>query len=182
MNSKNTKKTSSSRRMTAAALMIAAAGALSIGGLGAAASANAKPIIDNPAPAVPSAPLAPSGGQAYAAIAFSPATGTWASFTNAGSFIDASAGAVNACHNAGGGLCVLTGSTNVSGGGASCVALAVDPVHWLLWHSGVGPSQISAMTAALDGKDRRIATTTCTTVGGSPNLSFTGQVNQLQDS
>jgi hypothetical protein len=38
------------------------------------------------------------------------------------------------------------------------------------------------MNAALDGKDRRIATTTCTTVGGSPNLSFTGKVNQLAGS
>ncbi|WP_319450720.1 MULTISPECIES: hypothetical protein [unclassified Mycobacterium] len=152
---------SSARRMTAAALMVAAAGAL---GVGAAATANA------------------SGGESYAAIAFSPASGTWASFTNASSFIDASAGAVNACHDAGGGLCVLTGSTRVTGGGASCVALAVDPVHWVLWHSGVGPTQISSMTAALDGKDRRIATTTCTTVGGSPNLSFTGKVNQLSGS
>ncbi len=176
------KKNSSARRMTAATLMVAAAGALAVGGLGAAATANAKPIVNNPAPGVPSAPLAPAGGEAYAAIAFSPANGTWASFTNASSFIDASVGAVNACRDAGGGLCVLTGSTNVTGAGASCVALAVDPVHWLLWHGGTGPTQISAMTAALDGKDRRIATTTCTTVGGAPNLSFTGHVNQLSGS
>jgi hypothetical protein len=180
MNSKNTN--SSGRRMTAAALMVAAAGALAVGGVGAAATANAKPIFTNPAPAVPGVPLAPSGGESYAAIAFSPATGTWASFTNASSFVDASVGAVNACHGAGGGLCVLSGSTNVTGSGASCVALAVDPVHWVLFHSGVGPTQISSMTAALDGKDRRIATTTCTTVGGTPNLSFTGHVNQLSGS
>jgi hypothetical protein len=102
--------------------------------------------------------------------------------TNASSFIDASVGAVNACNDAGGGFRVLTGSANVTGGGASCVALAVDPVQWVLWHSGVGPTQISSMTAALDGKDRPIATTTCTTVGGSPNLSFTGKVNQLSGS
>jgi hypothetical protein len=158
---------SSARRITAAALMVAAAGALAVG---AAATANAKP------------PLSPNDGKSYAAIAFSPVSGTWASFTNASSFIDASVGAVNACHDAGGGLCLLTGSTNVTGDGASCVALAVDPVHWALWHSGVGPTQISSMTAALDGKDRRIATTTCTTVGGSPNLSFTGRVNQLSGS
>jgi hypothetical protein len=162
--------------------MVAAAGAIAVGGVGAAATANARPIITNPAPGVPSVPLSPSGGKSYAAIAFSPASGIWASFTNASSFIDASGGAVNACHDAGGGLCVLTGSTNVTGSGASCVALAVDPVHWVLWHSGVGPTQISSMNAALDGKDRRIATTTCTTVGGSPNLSFTGKVNQLAGS
>lgn len=160
---------SSARRITAAALMVAAAGALAVGAVGAAATANANP-------------LSPNGGKSYAAIAFSPASGTWASFTNASSFIDASVGAVNACHDAGGGLCLLTGSTNVTGDGASCVALAVDPVHWALWHSGVGPTQISSMTAALDGRDRRIATTTCTTVGGSPNLSFTGRVNQLSGS
>lgn len=177
MSTKNTN--SSARRITAAALMVAAAGALAVGGVGAAATANAKPIITDPGPGVPSVPLSPSGGEAYAAIAFSPVSGTWASFTNASSFIDASVGAVNACHDSGGGLCVLTGSTHVSGSGASCVALAVDPVHWVLWHSGVGPTQISSMNAALDGKDRRIATTTCTTVGGSPNLSFTGKVNQL---
>jgi hypothetical protein len=152
---------SSARRITAAALMVAAAGAIAVGG--AAATAKAQP----------------SGGESYAAIAFSPATGTWASFTNGSSFIDASAGAVNACRDAGGGLCLLTGSTSVTGGGASCVALAVHPEHWVLWHSGIGPTQISSMTAALNGKDRRIATTTCTTVGGSPNLSFTGKVNQL---
>ncbi len=175
--------TSSTRRITAAAVMVAAAGALALGGVGAAATANAKPIVTDPAPGVPSVPLAPSGGESYAAIAFSPVTGTWASFTNASSFLDASVGAVDACHQAGGGgLCMLTGSTQVVGGGASCVALAVDPVHWALWHSGVGPTQLSSMTAALDGRDRRIATTTCTTVGGSPNLSFTGQVNQLADS
>ncbi|MDT5336934.1 MAG: hypothetical protein QOD90_2439 [Mycobacterium sp.] len=157
---------SSARRITAAALMVAAAGALAVGGVGAAATANAQP----------------SGGESYAAIAFSPASGTWASFTNASSFVDASAGAVNACRDAGGGLCLLAGSTNVTGGGASCVALAVHPEHWLLWHSGVGPTQISSMTAALNGKDRRIATTTCTTVGGSPNLSFTGKVGELSGS
>ncbi|MDT5015402.1 MAG: hypothetical protein QOD39_1562 [Mycobacterium sp.] len=171
----------SARRMTAAALMVAAVGALVAGGLGAAATADAKPIIDNTVPG-PSVPRSPSAGESYAAIAFSPVSGTWASFTNASSFIDASVGAVNACRGAGGGICVLTGSTNVTGGGASCVALAVDPVHWVLWHSGVGPTQISSMTAALDGKDRRIASTTCTTVGGSPNLSFTGKVNQLSGS
>ena len=164
MSTKNTN--SSARRITAAALMVAAAGALAVGGAATAA-------------ATPSVPLSPSGGESYAAIAFSPGSGTWASFTNASSFIDASAGAVNACRDAGGGLCVLTGTTHVSGGGASCVALGVHPEHWLLWHSGVGPTKISSMTAALNGKDRRIATTTCTTVGGSPNLSFTGQVNQL---
>jgi hypothetical protein len=178
MSTKNTN--SSRRRMTAAALMVAAAGALAVGGVGAAATANAKPIIDNPGPA-PSVPRSPDtgAGESFAAIAFSPATGTWASFTNAPSLIDATAGAVSACHNAGGGLCLPTGSTKATGTGASCVALAVDPVHWVLWHSGVGPTQISAMTAALDGKDRRIATTTCTTVNGQPNLSFTGKVNQL---
>jgi hypothetical protein len=170
---------SPARRITAAALMVAAAGAFAVGGVGLAATANAKPIVTNPAPGVPTAPLAPSNDKSYAAIAFSPASGTWASFTNASSFVDASVGAVNACHDAGGGLCVLTGSTSVTGGGASCVALAVHPEHWVLWHSGVGPTQISSMTAALDGKDRRIATTTCTTVGGTPNLSFTGKVNQL---
>ncbi|KAA0079803.1 hypothetical protein CIW52_27140 [Mycolicibacterium sp. P9-64] len=143
-----------------------------------AASAPRPPPNANPAPGVPSVPLSPGGGVSYPAIAFSPASGTWTSFTNASSFIDASVGAVNACHDSGGGLCVLAGSTNVTGDGASCVALAVDPVHWLLWHSGVGTTQISSMTAALDGKDRRIATSTCTTVGGSPNLSFTGKVNQ----
>jgi hypothetical protein len=173
---------SPARRITAATLMVAAAGAFAVGGVAAAATANAKPIITNPAPGVPSVPLSPGGGKSYAAIAFSPASGTWASYTNASSFLDASAGAVNACHDAGGGLCVLTGSTNVTGSAASCVALAVDPVHWVLFHSGVGPTQISSMNAALDGKDRRIATTTCTTVGGTPNLSFTGQVNQLAGS
>jgi hypothetical protein len=95
-------------------------------------------------------------------IALSSNTGVWASWTNARSFDGANFGALNACQNAGGSQCVLTGyAVN------QCVALAVDAVNWELWHSATGGG--------------RIATVACTNASG-PDRAFTGRVKKLQTS
>jgi hypothetical protein len=158
---------------TKSATMLLAAGAIIAAGLGAAATANARPAVPG-IPGVPGVPQAPANPAKYSAIALSSETGVWASWVNAGSFNEANVGALNACQNAGGNHCVLTGyAIN------QCVALAVDAVNFEQWHSGLGPSVVSSQTAALNANGGgRIATVGCTNATG-PNRAFTGRVNQL---
>ena len=159
------------RRLTAATLM---AGVIAVGGLGVAGTANARPPI-NPAPVQPQP--RPAGSQLFTAIAFSSDTGAWASWSNAASFNDANFGALNGCQNAGGSHCLLT-----SWARNECVALAVDAVNWEHWNGEPGPTQISAMNAALQANGGgRIATTACTvTTVNSPypsSITATGSGN-----
>jgi hypothetical protein len=163
------------RRRTMAATMMVAAGAVAAASLGSAATADAKPPIPR-VPGAPTVPVGPANSTKYSAIVLSSSTGVWASWVNANSFDEANFGALNACQNAGGSQCVLTDFTT-----AGCVALAVDAVNWELWHTGKGPSVVSAQTAALKPSGGRIAAVACTNATG-PNRAFTGRVNQLQDS
>jgi hypothetical protein len=161
------------RRITVATLL---AGAIAAGGLGAAATAGARPPI-NPVPVpVPVQPR-PASGALFSAVAFSSDTGFWASWTDAHSFDEANVGALNACQNAGGSHCLLAGyAIN------QCVALAVDAVQWDRWQARLGPSVVTAETAALQANGGgRIATVACTPVNG-PDRAFTGRVNEPQTS
>jgi hypothetical protein len=175
MGTKNTN--SSTRRMTAVALMLAAAGALAVGGVGTATIANAKPGIENPAPPVKPGQRAPSAGPRFAAIALSPETGVWASKVNATSSDVANNGALGACQNAGGDHCLLVGTAH-----DDCVAVSVDAVDWNSFAHGNGPTKISAMNAALSAQGGgHIATTACAVPNGQ-SFVFTGRVNQLAGS
>ena len=162
--------TTTSRRITAAALLAAA---LSVG---AAATAEARPPLD-PTPAPAPAPRPAPATKLFAAIAYSPETGYWASWSTAHSFDEANVGALSACQNEGGSHCLLAGyAIN------QCVALAVDAVHWDKWQGRLGPSVVTAETAALQANGGgRIATVSCTSPSG-PDRAFTGRVNQLQNS
>jgi hypothetical protein len=172
----NTNTTASlGRRITAAALL---AGAIAAGGLGAAATADARPPV-NPAP-VPVQPR-PAPGGLVASIAFSPETGVWASWTNAPTLANADFAALNMCQDRDGTHCLVTGHVGTNTNQYQCVALAVDAVNWTQWHSAVGPSVISAETAALQGPNSRIATVACTTPNGSPTGS-SGHVDRPQGS
>jgi hypothetical protein len=166
--------TTSTRRRITAATMLIAAGAVAAAGLGAAATANARPIVPNlpGKPGIP-APVKPASPTQYSAIALSAETGVWATWVNAGSRNDAYVQAQRACQAAGGSQCVVT-DIAVS----KCTALAVDAVNFELWHTGQGPTLISSQTAALQANGGgRIATVACSN-GGAP-MSFTGHVNQL---
>jgi hypothetical protein len=175
MSTKNTN--SSTRRMTAAALMVAAVGALAVGGVGAAAIANAKPGIENPSPPVKPGQRAPITSDRFSAIALSPETGVWASKVNATSSDAANNGALGACQNAGGNHCLLVGTAH-----NDCVAVSVDAVNWDSFAHGNGPTKISAMNAALSAQGGgRIATTACGVPNGQ-SFVFTGRVNQLAGS
>jgi hypothetical protein len=166
-------KASLGRRIIAATLL---AGAVAAGGLGAAATADARPPV-NPVP-VPVQPRpAPSG--LVASIAFSPETGVWASWTNAPTLANADFAALNTCQDRDGTHCLVTGHVGTNSNQYLCIALAVDAVNWTLWHSAVGPSVISAETAALQDPDSRIATVACTTPNGSPTGS-SGHVDRPQ--
>jgi hypothetical protein len=164
-------KASFGRRITAAALL---AGAIAAGGLGAASTADARPPV-NPAP-VPVQPRPVPGGL-VASIAFSPETGVWASWTNAPTLANADFAALNMCQDRDGTHCLVTGHVGTNTNQYQCIALAVDAVNWTQWHSAVGPSVISAETAALQGPNSRIATVACTTPNGSPTGS-SGRVDR----
>jgi hypothetical protein len=163
----NRTKTSLGRRMTAGALL---AGAIAAGGLGAAATAGAQPPI-NPVPIPPR----PAAGDQTSAIAYSPETGVWASWTNAPSTQNADFAALNVCQDRNGTHCSVTGRAGIN----QCVALAVDAVNWNLWNTGFGSSVVDAETAALQGPNSRIATVACTTPNGA-RAGFSGLVNQPQ--
>jgi hypothetical protein len=165
------------RRIVVGAVL---AGAIAASALGAAATANARgPINPNPDPAqpLPAAPANPAN--LSTSIAFSAETGVWATWANAPTWQNADYAAKNMCQDRDGTNCQILGRA----GNNQCVALAVDAVNWTLWHSGVGPTQISAETAALDVPDsrmpnKRIAAVACTT-GGSP-AGFAGHVDKPQ--
>jgi hypothetical protein len=170
-----TTKPSLGRRITAATLL---AGAIAAGGLGAAATAGARPPVDPvPAPGQPRPAPAPAG--LVASIAFSPETGVWASWTNAPNLNNADYAALNLCQDRDGSHCLVTGHVGTNTNQYQCVALAVDAVNWTQWHSAIGPSVISAETAALQGPNSRIATVACTTPNGSPTGS-SGHVDRPQ--
>jgi hypothetical protein len=160
--------TSLGRRVTAAALL---AGAIAAGGLGAAATAAARPPL-NPGPGTPPRPAA---GAQTSTIAYSPETGIWASWTNAPSTENADYAALNVCQDRNGTHCSVTGRA----GANQCVALAVDAVNWNLYFTGVGSSVVDAETAALQGPNSRIATVACTTPDGA-HAGFSGKVNEPQ--
>src|SRR5262245_13106911 len=114
----NTKDKSPRSRLTAATMLVAA-GAIAAAGLGAASPANAT-----------------TGGK-FAAIAYSPETGSWGYWTNAPSFQDANFGALNECSQYGGTHCLLAAWQQ-----NGCVALAVDATNREHWHGGNGPTTI----------------------------------------
>ena len=158
-------KASLGRRITAAALL---AGAIAAGGLGAAATAGARPPV-NPWPAPPR----PAAGAQTSSIAYSPETGIWSSWTNAPSYENADFAALNTCQDRNGTHCLVTGRAGIN----KCVALAVDAVDWTLWHTAVGSSVVEAETAALQGPNSRIATVACTTPNGTA-AGVSGRVNE----
>jgi len=167
-------KASLSRRITAAPLL---AGALAAGGLGAAATAGARPPV-NPEP-VPVQPRPAGGGTRVASIAYSPETGVWASWTNAPSWQNADYAALNLCQDRDGTHCLVAQRVGNNYGQNQCVALAVDATDWTHWHSGVGPTVISAQTAAIQGPNSRIATVACTTTDGTP-VGTSGHIDRPQ--
>src|SRR5256885_14044006 len=95
-------KASMGRRIIAATLL---AGAVGAGGLGVAATADARPPV-NPVP-VPVQPR-PASGTLVASIAYSPETGVWATWTNAPSWQNADAAALNLCQDRDGSHCLIT--------------------------------------------------------------------------
>ena len=155
---------------TKSATLLLAAGAIVAAGLGAAATANARPAVPG-VPGVSADALEPQQVLRHCTLV---RDGRLGELVNAGSFSEANIGALSACQNAGGNHCVLTGySVN------QCVALAVDAVDFDHWHSGLGPSVIGSQTEALNANGGgRIATVGCTNATG-PNRAFTGRVNQL---
>jgi hypothetical protein len=169
----NRTKTSMRRQITAGFLL---AGAIAAGGLGSAATAAARPPV-NPVPAPVQPRPAPAG--LVASIAFSPETGVWASWTNAPTLANADFAALNMCQDRDGTHCLVTGHVGTNSNQYQCIALAVDAVNWTQWHSAVGPSVVSAETAALQGPNSRIATVACTTPNGSPTGS-SGHVDRPQ--
>jgi hypothetical protein len=169
----NRTKTPMRRQITAGVLL---AGAIAAGGLGAAATAGARPPI-NPVP-VPVQPR-PASGTLVASIAYSPETGVWAAWTNAPSWQNADFAALNLCQDRDGTHCLVTQRVGNNYNQNQCVALAVDAIDWTHWHNGVGPTVVSAETAALQGPNSRIATVACTTTNGSP-VGTSGHVDRPQ--
>ena len=124
-----------------AATMLVAAGAVAVGALSATAPANAT-----------------TGGK-FAAIAYSPETGSFGYWSGAPTFEGANFGALNECTQHGGNHCLLAAWAQ-----NGCVALAVDALDNGHWHGANGPTFISAETAALQlnqGGVPRIKTATC---------------------
>jgi hypothetical protein len=129
------------RRRMAAATMLVAAGAVAVGAVSATAPANA------------------TAGGKFAAVAYSPETGSFGYWTNAPTFQGANVGALNQCTQNGGNHCLLAAWAQ-----NGCVALAVDALDNGHWHGANGPTFVSAETAALQqnqGGVPRIKTATC---------------------
>ena len=119
----NRTKTSLGRRMTAGALL---AGAIAAGGLGAAAAAGARPPI-NPVPI----PRRAAAGDQTSAIAYSPETGVWASWTNAPSTQNADFAALNVCQDRNGAHCSVTGRAATTTPCSISASRACSPIwHW----------------------------------------------------
>jgi hypothetical protein len=168
MNSKNTK--SLARRITAGAMMVAAAGAFAVGGIGAAANANAKPIVDQPGPS-PSTQQSGSDTGFWVGTAYSSDTGYWATLANEPSFDALNVAALGECQKHGS-HCILTDFA-----ANQCIALAVNADNNEIWQGGVGPTPISASNAALQANGGgRIATATCTNPSAGVQ-TFAGYVN-----
>jgi hypothetical protein len=161
-------KASRQRRIVASAVL---AGAIAASALGAAATASAMP----PSHADPAPAPHPDVVNKSTSIAFSSETGVWASWSNATTWQNADYAAKNMCQDRDGTNCQILGRA----GNNQCVAVAVDAVNWNLWHSGTGPTQISAENAALVRPNMRIATVACTDPNGSP-VGFAGHVDKPQ--
>ena len=137
----NHRNTFARRRRTAAATMLVAAGAVALGAISATAPANAT-----------------TGGK-FAAVAYSPETGSYGYWSGAPTFEGANFGALNECTQHGGNHCLLAAWAQ-----NGCVALAVDALDNGHWQGAHGPTFISAETAALQlnqGGVPRIKTATC---------------------
>src|SRR3954452_22440424 len=117
--------TNTTSRRIVAATLLAAAGAVSAFGL-SAGTADAAP------------------GK-YAAIAYSPESNAWGYWSGSSNFQTANYGSLNECVDHGGNHCVL-----VAWSKGGCVALAVDPTDQNHYAAAPGPTQISAMTNALN--------------------------------